>query len=176
MKEYLIRHKFNIIFLFIIVVLSFILIPNEKKHYLTENVTNFKEKYYWSIMKMVSLFIILFVIIYKRIYNNKLKEIAIDFFKLTIICLVFSFLLQNVLLSVLLYINRLKTSENISKEYIVIDKINPEHFIAKEVKTEKTITERDYLKLNKNDKIDTIQINDTLKVSTKKGIFGIEFF
>ena len=176
MKEYFKKHKITIIFFLIIIVLSFILIPNERKHYSTENVNDFIENIYWRIMTIASIIIILIVIIYKEIYKNNLKQIMEEFIKLTFICLVYSFLLQNVTMSIILLINRLKSNEIIKKEFIVIDKIENKHFIAKDLSSERIITDRDCLKQNIKIEIDKIKTKDTLKIETKKGLFGIEFY
>lgn len=176
MKEYFKKHKITIIFFLIIIALSFTLIPNERKHYLTENVNEFKENIYWRIMTIASIIIILIVIIYKKIYKNNQKQIMEEFIKLTFICLVYSFLLQNVTMSILLLINRLKSNEIIIREYIVIDKIENNHFVAKELNSDEIITERDYFKQNGKIEIEKINIKDTLKIKTQKGIFEIEYY
>jgi hypothetical protein len=176
MKEYFKKHKITIIFFLIIIVLSFTLIPNERKHYLTENVNDFKENIYWKIATITSIIVVLIIIIYKEIYKNTLKQIMSEFIKLAIVCLVFSFLLQNVTMSFLLFINRLKSNEIIIREYIVVDKIKNNHFVAKELNSDEIITERDYFKRNGKIEIEKINIKDTLKIETKKGIFEIEYY
>jgi low affinity Fe/Cu permease len=176
MKEYFKKHEITIIFFLIFIVLSFTLIPNERKHYLTENVNDFKENIYWRIMTIASIFVILIVIIYKKNYKNNFKQIMAEFIKLAIVCLVFSFLLQNVIMSLLLFINRLKSNEIIIKEYIVVDKIENNHFVAKELNSDEIITERDYFKQNGKIEIEKIKIKDTLKIKTQKGIFEIEYY
>ncbi|MEM0575824.1 hypothetical protein [Flavobacterium polysaccharolyticum] len=176
MKEYFKKHKITIIFFLIIIFLSFTLIPNERKHYLTENINDFRENIYWKIMTIVSIIVILIVIIYKEIYKNNLKQIMAEFIKLTLICLVYSFLLQNVTMSILLLINRLKSNEIIKKEYVVIDKIENNHFVAKALNSDAIITERDYFKQNGKIEIEKINIKDTLKIETKKGLLRIEYY
>jgi hypothetical protein len=176
MKEYFKKHKITIMFFLIIIVLSFILIPNERKHYLTENVNDFRENIYWKVMTIVSIIVILIAIIYKEIYKNNLKQIIAEFIKLTFVCLIYSFLLQNVTMSILLLINRLKSNEIIKKEFVVIDKIENNHFVAKSLNSDAIITERDYFKQNGKIEIEKINIKDTLKIETKKGFFGIEYY
>jgi hypothetical protein len=176
MKDYIKKHKITIIFFLMIVVLSFILIPNERKHYLTENVDAFKENIYWKVMTIASIIVIIIIIIYKEIYKNNLKQLMGELIKLSLVCLVYSFFLQNVTMSILLLINRLKSKEIIKKEYVVIDKIENNHFIAKDLCSERIITERDYIEQNIKIKIDKIKVKDTLKIETKKGLFGIEYY
>jgi len=176
MKEYFKKHKITIIFFLIIIVLSFALIPNERKHYLTENVNDFKENIYWRIMTITSIIVVLIVIIYKEIYKSNLKQIMAEFIKLTFVSLVYSLLLQNVIMSIILSINRLKSNEIIKKEYIVIDKIENGHFVAKDLSSERIITNIDFLEQNAKIEIDKLKIKDTLKIETKKGLFGIEYY
>ena len=93
MKDYFKKHKGKILLFLIIIVLSFILIPNERKHYSTENVADFEENVYWKLMTIVSIIIILIVVIYKEIYKNKLKQVLGELIKLSLICTVYSFLI-----------------------------------------------------------------------------------
>lgn len=176
MKEFYKKHKITIIFFSLIIVLSFILVPNEKKHYLIENVNDFKERIYWRLMAIASIIVILIVIIYKKIYKNKLRQILAEFIKLSIVCLFYSFLLQNVTMAILLFVNRLNSNEIIKREYVVIDKIENKHFIAKDLSSEHIITDRDFLKQNIKIDIDSLKIRDTLNIETKTGIFRIEYF
>ena len=176
MKEYIKKHKFTVVFFLIIIVLSFTLIPNERKHYLTENVEDFKENIYWKVMTIVSIIVILIILIYKEIYKNKLKQLLGELIKLSLVCLVYSILLQNITMSILLLINRLKSNEVIKKEYVIIDKIENKHFIAKDLSSERIITDRDYEEQNIKIDIDKIKVKDTLKIETKKGLFGIEYY
>jgi len=176
MKEYIKKHKFTVVFFLIIIVLSFTLIPNERKHYLTENVEDFKENIYWKVMTIASIIVILIILIYKEIYKNKLKQLLGELIKLSLVCLVYSILLQNITMSILLLINRLKSNEVIKKEYVIIDKIENKHFIAKDLSSERIITDRDYEEQNIKIDIDKIKVKDTLKIETKKGVFGIEYY
>ena len=72
-------------------------------------------------------------------------------------------------------ISRLRR-EIIKKEYVVIDKIENNHFVAKALNSDAIITARDYFKQNGEIEIEKIKIEDTLKIETKKGLFGIEYY
>ncbi len=168
------KYGYSLLYLLVVALLLFFFVPNEKKHYFDGDVKAFHESYYWKIMSSMAVGIYLLFFYFLKIYRNSWKEIGKSTLAFAIVCLFFSFLFQNIFMAFLLRINRTNTCELIKENYVITHD-DPHYLIAKELKSNAYIFDKEFFnvygKLGKK----SLHVNDTLQITSKKGLLGIKF-
>ncbi len=165
------KYGYTLIYLLVIALLLFLFVPNEKKHYLSGDVKAFHDSYYWKIMSSMAVGCYLLFFYFLKIYRNSWIEIVKSTFSFAVVCLFFSFLFQTILMAFLLRINRTNTCELITGKYVIT--YNDTKFLfAKDLKTNAYIFDKEFFEVYGKK---SLHVNDTLQVTTKKGLLGIRF-
>ena len=168
------KYGYSLLYLLVVVLLLFFFVPNEKKHYLEGDINSFRESYYWKIMSFMAVGIYLLYFYFLKIYRNSWIEIVKITFSFAVVCLFFSFLFQNIFMAFLLRINRTNTCERIKENYVITHD-DTHYLIAKELKSNAYIFDKEFFnvygKLGKK----SLHVNDTLQITSKKGLLGIRF-
>lgn len=168
------KYKFQIIYYVILSLLLFLFVPNQEDYYLDNDISNFKDKYYWKtsfiVIGIIAFLFFLKLIIKKVSLEEKLNKVFVSI----IIGFLFAAFFQPIIISSFLYINRCKKVNTITEKYKIID-IEGNNLIAHNKKNKETIWENDFNKFHLKINSNTIKINDTLKLNFEKGILGIKY-
>jgi uncharacterized membrane protein len=168
------KYKFQIIYYVILSLLLLVFVPNQEDYYLDNDISNFKEKYYWK-TALIVIFIIAFLFFLKLV----IKKVSLDeklnkVFFFIIISVLFTAFSQPIMISSFLYINRCKKVNTTTEKYKIID-IEGNELIAYNKKNKETIWANDFNKFHLKTNSNTIKINDTINLNFEKGILGIKY-
>jgi hypothetical protein len=149
-------------------------VPKQEDYYLKSDITNLEDIYYWKIV-MISILIVSIIyftisIFKKRNGNEKLNKF--------IRVLIFSFgvliLLDSIIISTILLLNRMKTEYKITEVFKVI-LAEKENLLAIKKNPDKMIFYDDYIRFHKIKTNQKFNVNDTLVLNYNQGVFGIKF-
>jgi hypothetical protein len=168
------KYKFKIIYIVILSLLLFVFVPNQEDYYLDNDIINFKDKFYWK-----TSFIVIGIIAFLFFIKLAIKKVALEeklnkVFASIIIGFLFAVFFQPIIISSFLYINRCEKVNSITEKYKIMY-IEGNDLIAYNKKNKETIFARDFNKFLIKTNINTLKINDTLKLNFEKGLFGIKY-
>jgi hypothetical protein len=158
-------------------------VPYQEKFYLKKDIKIFKNDFYWE-MIFIFATLILFFVIY-RISKGKVKNFK-DFFipviNVTFYILFFAFIFQKIIISIVLFTNRIIDTNQTQIIYKVeCNKVQNYTQIINKTKSE-TITnlyEEDFFNrledLRVKKKLKSIIKSDTIHIKYENGLFGIKY-
>ena len=181
MKKLFLKYKINIILCLLLVAILLFLKPNEEKYYLKIDIEKFQNDYYWLIIATI-IILISAILAYTQFKKIQVKEILLGLLNTTIIIIIYSFLLQNVIMTLLLLGNRTIDRNQKTIIYKVeYNEVNDYTKIINQTKTD-TITniweEKIINRLNiirKNQKLKSINESDTIHIKYNNGLFGVKY-
>jgi len=183
MKDFFLKYKYNILYIFVIMFLMVYFVPYQEKFYLKKDIKNFKSHFYWEMIFIITILILVFFI--SRIFKEKVKNYKSFFFpvvNVTLYVLFFAFIFQQIIISVVLFSNRIIDRSQTVMSYKV--GYYQEHVLRDIISETKTdtidanweaefINRLDVLRLKK--KLKTINKSDTIHVRYGNGLFGIRY-
>ncbi len=183
MKRLFMKYKDNIIYIIVMTFLLFYFEPSQKKFYLKNDIDNFESDYYWKMIFVIIILILLFLswrIL--KVKENKIKSLLFPLLNVTFYSLFIAFILQNIIISIVLFTNRFIDRSQTQMIYKVeYYKANNYLKIINEKKSDtiNNVLEEEFLNRLENlrikKKLKSIIKSDTIHIKFKNGLYGIKY-
>ena len=177
MKEFIIKHKITICYWLIFLTILFYFAPIQNNYYLDDDIELFKKQFFYKILLGigVSICLLLYIYIIKKINGIKKHLTAFIYFTLKITFILFIF--QDLILAGLLFINRQYKRESFVRSYIVekypnTSEQNKSNIWLYDLSKGQVISER---KLVESLYYNGVKEKDTVTKMFDKGLLGLAF-
>ena len=171
------KNKNWIIGLIIITVFDFFIQPQVEKHYLKFDIENFTKLYYFKIIITATAILAVSIIAYSLIKRKSFEIIAGYFLGLVLFCFIFFFVMQSVLTTVILFVNKLDSKSEHKEVYKILYVTDNKFISAYNInRNDDFIDEKKFLNSKQNINLKKLKVGDTLVFDMNVGLFGVDYF
>jgi hypothetical protein len=177
MKSFIIKHKWTVIYWFIVLFSLFYFTPQQRKYYLDQDIKQFKTQSLLPALIWIFGFIAFSLFIFWLKRTKSLLQSGVGFLKLAAIFAFIIFIFQDIFLGTALFINRQISIGNSQKTYTAHSfsgtELAKNNFILYDLSSKNSIVFDN--KLKNEVYYHGLKQNDTIRLQLKKGLWGIVF-
>lgn len=168
------KHRFTLFAFVVLVLVQILSVQFMDNHYRRSDISKFKATYLAPFMTLLMIALFLFIFFYFKIYRKKRSDILKTFFSASVVFLIYTILLQDIIVGLLLGLNRCATTSTEMRTYVVV--AQSPHVTVNALESYDVIIDQDFLSRHVRKDLSTLHVNDTLRLQIKKGIFGVVYY